>query len=300
MELWVILAIAAAAFQTLRFMLQKKLSMGTLSAGGATLARFWYSVPFVTALLAAYLLARDLPVPQVAPHFWPYALAGGASQILATWCVVALFAQRNFAVGITFKKTEVMQTALAGFVVLGDRVSAIGMGAILMGLIGVLALSETATLGGRLRDGLRSRATILGLCSGAFFAISAVGYRGATLAVESPDPLLRAGLSLAIITVLQTLSLSAWLAFREKGQVARVAAAWRGAVWIGLSGMAGSLCWFTAFTLQNAAMVFAVGQVEVIFSIFAATLVFGERITRREAVGMTLITLSVLVVVAVR
>ena len=37
MEPWIILSIAAAAFQTLRFMLQKHLSMGALSAGGATL-----------------------------------------------------------------------------------------------------------------------------------------------------------------------------------------------------------------------------------------------------------------------
>lgn len=90
------------------------------------------------------------------------------------------------------------------------------------------------------------------------------------------------------------------LALRERGEVARVAAAWRTALWIGLSGLAGSLCWFTAFTLQNAAMVFAVGQVEVIFSIIAATLNFGERITRRELAGMTLITLSVMAVVIFR
>lgn len=44
--------------------------------------------------------------------FWAYALAGGLTQILATMCVVALFAERNFAVGITFKKTEVIQLSL--------------------------------------------------------------------------------------------------------------------------------------------------------------------------------------------
>ncbi|MDF0602689.1 EamA family transporter [Psychromarinibacter sp. C21-152] len=300
MELWVIISVAAAAFQTLRFMLQKRLSMGTLSAGGSTLARFWYSAPFVTALIPVYLMVRDLSLPTIAPNFWPYALAGGASQILATWCVIALFAQRNFAVGITFKKTEVVQTALVGFVVLGDRISPVGVAAVLVGLIGVLALSEAPPLGGRIWAGLRSRATFLGIASGAFFALSAVGYRGATLAVESPDPLLRAGLSLAIITVLQAVALSFWLAVREPGQVSHVAGAWRTALWIGLSGLAGSLCWFTAFTLQNAALVFAVGQVEVIFSILVATLFFGERISRREAVGMALITLSVVAVVVVR
>jgi uncharacterized membrane protein len=107
-------------------------------------------------------------------------------------------------------------------------------------------------------------------------------------------------MSLAVVTVMQTLALSLWLMWHEPGQVARVIAARRTAVWIGLTGMAGSLCWFTAFTLENAAMVFAVGQVEVIFSLFASVLFFGERISVREGWGIALITVSVMGVMAVR
>lgn len=61
--------------------------------------------------------------------------------------------------------------------------------------------------------------------------------------------------------------------------------------------MGGSICWFTAFAMMNAAYVFAVGQVEVIFSIFASVWFFGEVITRREWIGMGLITVSVLALV---
>jgi len=300
MELWVALAIAAAAFQTLRFMLQKHLSMGPLSAGGATLARFVYEAPFVIALTFGYFLLSRATWPGTTAPFWAYALAGGLAQILATWCVVALFAERNFVVGITFKKTEVVQTALVGLLILGDRISAAGMGAILLGLVGVLILSETPGLKERWWRRLSNRAAALGIISGAFFAVSAVGYRGATLEIASDDPLLRAGLSLAIVTLMQAIGLSLWLIWREPGQVGKVIAARRTAVWIGLTGMAGSLCWFTAFTLENAAMVFAVGQVEVIFSLLAAVYFFGERITIREAGGIALITLSVIGVVALR
>jgi drug/metabolite transporter (DMT)-like permease len=300
MEPWIILSIAAAAFQTLRFMLQKHLSMGALSAGGATLARFVYSMPFVVLLMLLYLAVKDTAWPGHAPIFWGYAVVGGLSQILATWCVVALFAERNFAVGITLKKTEVVQTAIVGLLILGDRVSALGMGAILLGLVGVLLLSETPGVAGRGWRDLSGRAVRLGLGSGLLFAVSAVGYRGATLAIESADPVLRAGLTLAIVTVMQTIALSFWLMWREPGQVPRVIAARCAAVWIGLTGMAGSLCWFTAFTLENAAMVFAVGQVEVVFSIFASVWFFGERISVREGWGIALITLSVMGVIAVR
>ncbi|MDD7971559.1 DMT family transporter [Roseinatronobacter alkalisoli] len=300
MEPWIALSIAAAAFQTLRFMLQKQLSMGPLSAWGATLARFVYSVPFIVALALGYLLASGQAWPAVTAEFWVYATIGGLAQILATWCVVALFAERNFAVGITFKKTEVVQTALVGFVILGDRITWPAMGAVLLGLVGVLILSQMPDIGGRWWARLCNRAAALGLISGACFAVSAVGYRAATLEIASTDPLLRAGLSLAIVTVLQAAALSLWLAWREPGQVGRVMAAHRTAVWIGVTGMAGSLCWFTAFTLQNAAMVFAVGQVEVIFSLLAAVLFFGERISAREGVAITLITLSVVGVVLLR
>ncbi|MGP9788819.1 EamA family transporter [Roseinatronobacter sp. NSM] len=300
MEPWITLSIAAAAFQTLRFMLQKHLSMGALSAGGATLARFFYSAPFIVVLAFGYLNGSGAGVPGHAPMFWIYAVIGGLAQILATWCVVALFAARNFAVGITFKKTEVVQTAIVGFVILGDRITLLGTGAIVLGFVGVLLLSDTPGLGGAWWRRLGSRATLLGLASGAFFAISAIGYRGATLEIASADPVLRAALALCVVTLLQAVGLSFWLMWREPGQVGRVIAARRTAVWMGLTGMAGSLCWFTAFTLQNAALVFAVGQVEVIFSLFAAVLFFGERITLREGMGIALITLSVVAVVAFR
>ncbi|MTJ05961.1 MAG: DMT family transporter [Sediminimonas qiaohouensis] len=292
---WIFLSIAAAAFQTLRFVLQKRLSMGALSAGGATFARFVYSAPLVAGLAVVALGGATMPA--LGPGFWAYALIGGGAQIGATWCVVALFARRNFAVGITLKKTEVVQTALVGLLVLGDRVSAPAVGAIVLGLIGVLALSELPSgTGGRLRKLLNPSAG-LGLLSGALFAVSAVCYRGATLQVDSDDALLRAVVTLAAVTLSQTVAMSAWLMWREPGQLARVAGAWRGAVWIGLAGLAGSLCWFTAFTLQNAALVFAVGQVEVIFSLAASVLIFRERVTPREAVGIALLTGSIVALV---
>jgi drug/metabolite transporter (DMT)-like permease len=77
----------------------------------------------------------------------------------------------------------------------------------------------------------------------------------------------------------------------------RVFRAWRVAGWVGVMSMAGSLCWFTAFTLQNAALVKAVGQVELLLSVIAGAVVFGERLSRREMIGMALVSASVLTLV---
>ena len=83
----------------------------------------------------------------------------------------------------------------------------------------------------------------------------------------------------------------------SSAMASRVWAARRVAVWIGLTSMGGSLCWFIAFTLQNAAYVKALGQVELMLSIAASTLFFRERISRREWAGMAVLALSILALV---
>lgn len=298
-DLWILVTLAAAVFQTGRFMLQKHLATDTLSAGGATFSRFLYSAPFVALLLPLYLALSGQGVPPLQAGFWLYGAMGGTAQIMATVCVVLLFKQRNFAVGITFKKTEVIQTVLMGWIVLGEGVSGAGFAAIALGVLGLLLLSGGAeTRGLRLSD-LRNRAAGLGIASGFLFAISAVCYRGASLAVASGDPLLRAGVTLAAVVLMQTLIMALWLRLREPGQMRRVWAARRVAVWIGLTSMGGSLCWFIAFTLQNAAYVKALGQVELMLSIAATTLFFRERISRREWAGMAVLAVSILMLVLV-
>ncbi|MBR9652872.1 DMT family transporter [Thalassovita aquimarina] len=291
---WILVSITAAAFQTLRFMLQKYLSMGVLSSGGATLSRFMFAAPFAVATTAGYLLWSGQALPALGSRFLIYGLVGAMTQILATWCVVALFAHRNFAVGITFKKTEVVQTALVGFVLLGDRISLYGFLAILLGLTGVLVLSDRPEGQGGWSRRILNRSAGLGLLSGAFFAVSAVTYRGATLEVISDVPLMRALITLAFATMAQAVVMSAWVAWREPGQVRKVAASWRTSAWVGAASVGGTMCWFVGFTLQNAAYVFAVGQVEVIFSIAASVFFFRERLTRREGAGIALISASVL------
>jgi len=298
MSLWIPITLAAAVFQTLRFMLQKSLSTTKLSAAGATFARFAYSAPLVLALLALYLWTSGRSLPPLGGVFWVYAAIGGLAQILATICVVALFKQRNFAVGITFKKTEVIQTALVGFIVLGEGVSAGGFAAILLGLVAVLLLSRTpGGAGGSWVQHLTNRASVLGLGSGVLFAFSAVSYRGASLQLGDLEPALRAAITLACVVTLQAVAMLAWLGLRDRAELRAVWATRRVAVWVGLFSMAGSFCWFFAFTLQNAAYVKALGQVELILSLLASVLFFREKVSGREIGGMALLGVSILLLV---
>ncbi|MEM9795273.1 MAG: DMT family transporter [Pseudomonadota bacterium] len=289
MPLWILATLFAASVQALRFLLQKKMSSDGLSAAATTFARFVYA-PFVLApALALWWIFSGSEVPELQEDFWAYAAAGAVAQILATMCVVALFAHRNFAVGIAFSKTTVLLTVGTGFLLLGETVEPLALVAMVVGFAGVVLLSVPLDGGWRIFN----RASALGLASGAFFSISAVGYRAASLAVETDLPIVRAAVTLALVTALQTILLASWLAWRDRDGLVQVARRWRLSMLIGLTSMAGSLGWFTAYTLQTAAMVNAVGQIELALSMAISWLLLGERSTLREIAGILLVGISV-------
>ncbi len=297
MPFWILISLIAAAVQTLRFVLQRRLRGLGLSTGGATFSRFVFAAPLAWGVVAVLTLGdRVLFTPT--PTFWTYAFFGGLGQIVGTYCTVALFSLRNFAVGIAFTKTETVQVALLSAVLLGEGVSPLGWGAILIGVAGVVLLSwpKGAAFGDAMRPNLSMG---LGVLAGAAFALAAIGYRGAALTLGDADYFYRAAFTLACVTTLQSLTMVAMLTIWQKGEVGRVLRLWRATFFVGVTGMLGSLGWFTAFTLQNAAYVRTVGQVELVFSIMVGWLALGEKITRRELAGIALLGVSLIVIVLV-
>jgi drug/metabolite transporter (DMT)-like permease len=85
-----------------------------------------------------------------------------------------------------------------------------------------------------------------------------------------------------------------WLAWKDAPQILRVLKSWRVSAWVGIAGGLASLGWFSAMTLQNAAYVKAVGQVELLFSFAVSVLVFKERSSGREVGGIALVSLGIL------
>ncbi|MEM6897537.1 MAG: EamA/RhaT family transporter, partial [Pseudomonadota bacterium] len=114
--MWIPVTLFAAFIQSVRFVLQKQLRMTALSTAGATFSRFLFAWPLLLALSLLYGTVQGYAMPGTPGAFWAYGLTGAMAQIVATMCTVALFQYRNFAVGVTFKKTEVLQTALMSFI----------------------------------------------------------------------------------------------------------------------------------------------------------------------------------------
>ena len=72
---------------------------------------------------------------------------------------------------------------------------------------------------------------------------------------------------------------------------------WRWSLVVGLSGVLASIAWFTAFTLQNAAYVRALGQIELVFTFFFSVVVFREKTSRIEVFGIMLVVAAILMLV---
>ena len=299
MELWIFASLMAATLQTVRFMLQKVLSRTQLSTAGATFSRFCYSAPFLWVVVAFYFLKSGTEPPELSFWFWIYTSLGGVAQILATVCVVTLFKSRNFAVGVTFKKTEVIQAVLVGIILLQEGVSLEGLGAILIGLFGVLLLSDQANMSDSQTHRFFNRATGLGIMSGFLFAVSAVAYRGATLEVSMPSATTTAMITLLWVVTLQVVLMGIWMYLYEPGQLVAVWKARKSAVWIGLTSMGGSFGWFTAFSVQNAAYVKALGQIEILLSMAVGYFFFHEKLTMREFAGVVFLAISVIILVLI-
>ncbi|WP_334127910.1 DMT family transporter [Sneathiella sp.] len=294
MEAWILITLFAALMQNVRTALQKALKE-RLSTGGATYVRFLYGTPFALLYLAAILHFTDLTLPRPNGEFLLYVAAGGIAQIAATGLLVSLFSYRNFAVGTTYAKTETVQAALFGIILLGEHVGTGAAFAIAISFVGILLISMSSNAFS-LREflsGWMSRAAGIGLLSGAMFGISAVCYRGAALALGGEGVMIQAAYTLVVVILFQTALMSLYLPLREPGQIRRALASWRVAGWVGLTSMLGSAGWFTAMALQNAALVKAVGQVELVFSFIASYFFFKEKTSRIELAGILLIVFGI-------
>ncbi len=137
------------------------------------------------------------------------------------------------------------------------------------------------------------RATLLGLAAGAMFALSAVGYRGAILSLELPSYVMAATFTLAAGLLLQSVLLSLYLWLRDPGVLSAIVRAWRPSLFAGFMGALASQFWFLAFALASAASVRTLALVEVLFAQAISRFVFKQATTAREAGGVVLIVLGV-------
>lgn len=300
MELWIPITIAAAFLQNLRSAAQKHLKavMGTT---GATFVRFGFGLPFALTFLLVLNRLAGYPIPGPNGTFLFWVAVGAFGQISATFLLIHLFSYRNFAVGTAYSRTEPAQTALFALLFFGERVTAGTLAAIAVSVFGVMLISvaHMHMSWRNLVGSVFARNALIGLASGTLFGIAAVAYRAASLALGGPNFMMQAAVTLAWTITLQTLVMGCWMLWKDRAEIGRIAKAWKVSLFTGFVGATASFGWFMAMTLQQAAVVKALAQIEMLFTFAASVFFFREKINRLETAGCLLIVAGILLLVLV-
>jgi drug/metabolite transporter (DMT)-like permease len=297
LHLWIPATLAAAAAQTARNAMQRRLTE-TLGTVGATQVRFLYGFPFALLFLPLVLAVSAEDMASLNGAFLWFVAAGAVSQILATALMLAAMRERSFALVTAYIKTEPVQVALFGLAVLGDPLTLGAAVAIAVATAGVLLASGGAGMASP--QLLALRPALLGIAAGAFFALASVAFRGAALSLPSGSPLVRATTTLVWSLGLQTVLLAGWLALFDRGAMIGSLRQWRASLTAGFLGALASQFWFIGFALTSAANVRTLALVEVPFAYGVSFVVFGQRASPREMLGMALIVIGVALLLALQ
>src|SRR5205085_1574837 len=135
--LWIPFTLIAALGQVARNAMQRSLT-GPLGTWGATNIRFLFGFPFSIVFFVIVLIVSGDPVPWPTSVFWPWLMLGALSQIVGTGMMLLAMNDRSFVVTTAYLKTEAIQTAIFGFVFLGDHLTLLKVIAILIATAGVV------------------------------------------------------------------------------------------------------------------------------------------------------------------
>src|ERR1700746_887046 len=293
--LWIPFTLVAAAGQVARNAMQRSLT-GPLGTWGATNIRFLFGFPFSLLFFAVVLTFTGDRAPWPSSAFWPWLLLGALSQIIATGMMLVAMNDRSFVVTTAYLKTEAIQTAVFGFVFLGDQLTTLKVVAILIATIGVVITSLRPSGEKRFAE---LRPTVVGLVAAAAFALSAIGYRGAIITVSGVTFVTAASYTLVWGLFVQTLVLTIYLLWRAPDILKKILSLWKPSMLAGFTGAFSSQFWFLAFALTAAANVRTLARIEVLFAQAVAYYSFKQPVSPRELSGIALIVIGVALLVAV-
>jgi drug/metabolite transporter (DMT)-like permease len=283
-SLWIPFTIVAAFGQVARNAMQRQLT-GPLGTWGATNIRFLFGLPFSVVFFVLAILVTGDPVPWPLASFWPWLLSGALSQIVGTGFMLLAMNDRSFVVTTAYMKTEAIQTAIFGFVFLGDHLTS-------------AKVVVTALRPGGQKSFADLRPTVLGLGAAAVFAISAVSFRGAIIAVPGVSFVTAASYTLMWSLFVQTLILSVYLLLRAPDVLRKILGLWRPSLFAGFMGAFSSQFWFLAFALTAAANVRTLALIEVLFAQGVAYFSLKQPFSLREVFGIVLIVIGVALLIA--
>ena len=303
MPLWIPITVAAALFQNIRTTMQQKIRH-VLSVDGANFIRYLYGAPLALGMLAVLVWGTGRHIPGLSPKFFLLVTIAGIGQIVATSLMIHAFTLRNYAVGTVYSKTETLFVALFATFIASEPLTLGSWIGIVVCLAGVATLSVRGSftnIRAVLAD-LTHKGALFGILSGIFFAVAAGTIREASklLTAQHADFMVSGITTLACMNTIQIVLMFAYLFFSDRSQFGKIGVNWRSSIWVGIFSVLGSAGWALAMTLENAALVRAVGQIELVFTFIASHLVLKERPSAGEWLGSLLVVGGVVLILLER
>ncbi len=296
---WILISVIAAFFQNLRSGIQKNLNKN-ISLVASTYVRFMFSLPFAALIFFFYFNGfEQLAILFQQKTFLIYVISGSLAQIFFTFVLLYSFQFSNFIVGTTLSKTEVVQISVLETLLFQDHFNNLTILGIIISTIGVIIFSTKDKQ--VLINNLISKSTLIGLFCGFLLALSVVCYRGATLHLEIFSNNFDKALStLFVAVVFQSVIMTIYIFIVEKEQFKKMYEHKEQCILAGLSGFLATISWFYAFALMQAAIVRAVGQVELLFSYIASRYYFKEKINIEEIIGILIFVSGILIILTTK
>jgi drug/metabolite transporter (DMT)-like permease len=282
---WVFFTLGAVVLQTFRNALQSKLS-ANMSTSGVTLSRFLFAPPIALIYLALLYSLSNQIIPEFPLKFIFLVVVASVLQIFATALMVILFKQKNFSVGAGLAKSEALVAGVLGTLFFGSQLSLFGWIGLVVGATAIFVLS-----GGGRKGQLSFKTVVIGLACGTCFALTSLFVRQASQSLNVPFPHNAAWVLLWVLCI-QTTLLVSYIAVKSRSTFLTLKSNLQRVFITSVIGCLGTICWFSAMSLQHVAYVKTLGQVEVVLTMLLATFWLKNKVQRHEVIGLLLIAVA--------
>ena len=293
---WIVTSVLGAFFQNARSSIQKKLNT-EMSLMASTYVRFAFSLPILFVIFLTYFGNFNYFIISVQDsNFITYVILASVLQISFTLLFLYLLKFTNFLVGTALSKTEVIQIAFFEFIILKDYLNFYALLGIMISTIGVIIFSTKDLK--NIINSFFSKSTVVGLLCGTLLALSVVFYRGSMEFLEFTNKNFdRALLTLFAATIIQTSLITFYLLLFEITEFKKIKSNIKLSSLAGFFGFSATISWFYSFSLVQAALVRAVGQIELLFSYISSRFMFKEKIRYIEIFGIIIFIFGLILVI---
>jgi drug/metabolite transporter (DMT)-like permease len=286
---WAVFTLLAVVFQTCRNAFQSQLSH-SVSTSGVTLSRFLFAPPMALLYLSLVYFFAPAEIPDFSLAYVMIALAAALLQIAATSLMVILFKQKNFAIGAGLAKSEALVAGVFGTLFFGSLLTPLGWLGIIIGTFAVFILS-----GFRRGGGINLSTALIGLACGTCFAFTSLFVRELSHLLPLPS-YHSAAWTLLWILCIQTFIMCSYIGLRSPNTIKQLGKQVKLTLATSFASCIGSICWFTAMTLNDVAYVKTLGQLEVLLTMLISVYWLKNPLKKQEIIGLLLIGLAAILV----